>query len=109
DQHYQTVLTWAAESIDGDHFLERIGKKDFAHQDKRAFVKTIRAHLAKHLGRALDTDELWRFLKDFVILHFDFQVGDGSRDAASVVDRLGRLLSPAQRSQAGRIWDNLIA
>ncbi|MBB6012368.1 hypothetical protein HNR59_001713 [Aquamicrobium lusatiense] len=109
DQHYQTVLTWAAESIDGDHFLERIGKKDFSHQDKRAFVETIRIHLTKHLSRPLSADELWRFLKGFVILHFDFQTGDGSRDAASVVDRLGHLLSPAERGQARSIWDNLVA
>ncbi|MGY6707081.1 MAG: hypothetical protein ACXIVF_02040 [Rhizobiaceae bacterium] len=109
DQHYQTVLSWAAESIDGDHFLERIRKKDFSHQDKRDFVETIRTHLARHLGRALSADELWRFLKGFVILHFDFQAGDGSRDAANVIDRLERSLLPAERIQSGRIWDNLIA
>jgi hypothetical protein len=69
DQHYQSVLTWATYSTDGRDFRERIEKGDSSR------------------------DELWRFLGSFVIIHFDFQSGDASRDAAGVVDRLKGLLA----------------
>ena len=107
DQHYQSVLTWATHSTDGHHFRERIDKGDYSHKDKQAFVDAIRSVLRAHVGRGPTDDELWRFLASFVIIHFDFQSGEGSRDAASVVDRLKGLLAPENRAQAARIWDHL--
>lgn len=87
---------WASHSTDGQHFRERIEKGDYSHKDKQAFVETV-------------DDEIWRFLASFVIVHFDFQSGEASRDAANVVDRLKGMLSPANRGLASRIWDHLIA
>lgn len=107
DQHYQTVLTWAAESVDGDHFFERIQKKDFSHEDKRAFVEAVTTLLAAHTARPLTNDELRGFLKSFVIIYFDFQSGENSRDAANVIDRLSGFLPPPDRHEAPRIWDHL--
>lgn len=52
DRHYQSVLSWAAHSIDGDHFAERIEKKDFSHADRRAFVQTVRSVLTEHVTMA---------------------------------------------------------
>lgn len=69
DYHYQAVLSWAAQSIDSDHFIERIEKKDFSHKDKRAFVETIKVLLGAHVGRALTNEEIWRFLKGFIIVY----------------------------------------
>ena len=109
DQHYQSVLTWATYSTDGQHFRERIEKGDYSHKDKQAFVGSVRTVIAWHLGRNLTDDELWRFLAAFVIIHFDFQSGENSRDAANVVDRLKGLLTPENRSQAARIWEHLVA
>jgi hypothetical protein len=109
DQHYQSVLTWASHSTDGQHFRKRIEKGDYSHKDKQAFVETVRAVLNRHVGRDLGDDEIWRFLSSFVIIHFDFQSGIASRDAANIVDRLKGMLSPANRAQATRIWDHLIA
>jgi hypothetical protein len=103
------VLTWASHSTDGQHFRERIEKGDYSHKDKQAFVETVRAVLNRHAGRDVTDDEIWRFLASFVIVHFDFQSGEASRDAANVVDRLKGMLSPANRAQASRIWDHLIA
>jgi NACHT domain len=44
-----------------------------------------------------------------VIVHFDFQSADSSRDAANAIDRLRGILAPAHRDQAVKIWDHLIA
>lgn len=108
DQHYQSVLTWATYSTDGQDFRERIEKGDYSHKDKRAFVETVRTVLTAHVGREPADDEVWRFLGSFVIVHFDFQSGDASRDAAGVVDRLKGLLAPANRGLAAGIWDHLV-
>jgi hypothetical protein len=108
DQHYQSVLTWATYSTDGRDFRERIEKGDYSHKDKQAFVDTVRTVLTAHVGRAPADDEVWRFLGSFVIIHFDFQSDDASRDAAAVVDRLKGLLAPANRGLAAGIWDHLV-
>lgn len=65
--------------------------------------------LEENIGRKLANDELWRFLKAFVIIHYDFQSAVGSRDAAKAVDRLKGILAPEHRFHANRIWDHLIA
>ena len=109
NQHYQSVLAWATHSTDGQHFRERIEKGDYSHQDKQTFVATIEQVLAAHAGRSITNTELWRFLACFVIVHFDFQAGDASRDTAGVIDRLRGLLAADNRAQAPRIWDNLVA
>jgi hypothetical protein len=109
DQHYQSVLKWASNSPDANNFFERIAQPDYSHKDKQAFVETISTILTKHAGRQPSKDELWRFLKAFVIVHFDFQSADSSRDAANAIDRLRGILAPEDRDQATKIWDHLIA
>jgi len=108
DQHYQSVLTWATYSTEGRDFQERIQKGDYSHKDKQEFVDTVRTVLMAHVERKPTDDEVWRFLSSFVIIHFDFQSGDASRDTAGVVDRLKGLLAPANRGLAAGIWDYLV-
>jgi hypothetical protein len=109
DQHYQSVLNWAVHSTDAHHFFERIAQGDYSHQDKRSFVATVKAVLEAYVGRTLTDDELWQFLKAFVIVHYDFQSATCSRDETSVIDRLRGLLPPERRGQAKAIWDYLVA
>jgi hypothetical protein len=77
DQHYQSVLVWAEHSPDTADFLQRMQEGHYSHKDKQSFVTTIRMVLTAHAGRALTDQEFWRFLKCFVIVHFDFQAGGG--------------------------------
>ena len=109
DQHYQSVLKWASSSPDADNFFERIAQPDYSHKDKQAFVETVTTILTKHAARQPSKDEVWRFLKTFVIVHFDFQSADSSRDAANVIDRLRGILASADRDKAAKIWDHLVA
>lgn len=109
DQHYQSVLSWAVHSVDAHHFFERVAEGDYSHQDKRSFVATVKAVLNACAARTLTDDEVWRLLKSFVIIHYDFQSGASSRDAAGAIDRLLGLLPPERRNQATVIWDHLIA
>ena len=102
DQQYQSVLTWATFSTNGRDFRERIEKGDYSHKDKQAFVGTVRSVLTTHVGREPMDDELWKFLGSFVIIHFDFQSGAASRDAAGVVDRIKGLAYPCASRRRGR-------
>ena len=108
DKHYQTVLKWAAHSVSGEHFIERINKKDFSHKDKRVFVDNIRSILESYAPDRITDDAIWTILRSFVILHFDFELKESSRDAESVLDRLRSYLPDAQRQKAVAIWDHLI-
>jgi hypothetical protein len=109
DQHYQSVLSWAEHSPDAQNFFERIARGDYSHQDKQAFLATVKGALETHAGRALADEELWGFFKVFVIVHYDFQSAAGSRDEANTVERLKTLLPPERREEARRIWDHLVA
>jgi len=108
DWHYQSVLNWAVHSSNSDDFFQRIKKKDFSHADREAFVQTIQNVLTRHIGRGTANDELWNLLRTFVIIHFDFQSEQSSRDVASVIDRLRWFLPLDQRNHAGRVWDYLV-
>jgi hypothetical protein len=109
EQHYQSIFSWAEQSTDAAHFFGRIAQPDYSHQDKQSFVETVKTALEWHVQRALTHDELWRFLKAFVIVHYDFQSAPASRDAAIVVDRLKALLPAEKRDQATALWDHLVA
>ena len=108
DKHYQAVLNWAEDSVDGENFLERIEKKDFSHKDKRTFVNTIRQILESYISAIVGDNDLWRFLRSFVILHFDFSLRDGSRDSEGVTDRLRSYLGDDQIQGADALWEHLI-
>jgi NACHT domain-containing protein len=108
DEHYQSVLSWARYSDNADDFFLRIEKKDFSSQARAAFVKTIRDTLNSYAGRSVTSTELWDFLKCLVILHFDFQNGESSRDGEVIRDRLRLLFADQPATSAARLWEHLI-
>ncbi|TSD87573.1 ATP-binding protein [Mycobacterium sp. KBS0706] len=108
DKHLQSVLTWATHSADAADFFQRLGRKDFSHTEKRTFVDSIRTIIADHDGRVPADDAVWRFLQVFVILHFDINLEDRSRDAAATVDRLRDLLKTGWPEQAPAVWSHLV-
>lgn len=108
DQHYQSVLSWATHSADGADFAKRIQRKDFSSSEKRQFVDAVREVLSSCAERAISDDELWRFLKRFVIIHFDLGLETGSRDEELVEDRIRNFLPTADRDKAHSIWDHLV-
>ncbi len=109
DDHYQSVLSWARYSDSADDFFLRIEKQDFSSEEKIAFVQTVRDAFTVHVGRAVSNDELWKFLKCLVIVHFDFQNVEVSRDTEAVCDRLRALFADAPETRAAELWNHLIA
>jgi len=109
DDHYQSVLAWARYSNSAHDFFVRIEKKDFSSEAKVAFVRTIRDALDTHAGRTVSREELWAFLKCMVIVHFDFQTPEVSRDGEAVRDRLRAVFVDEEGDRAVQLWDHLIA
>ncbi|WP_046500745.1 NACHT domain-containing protein [Candidatus Filomicrobium marinum] len=109
DKHYRAVLNWAVHSPDSANFVERVTKEAFSHQDKRTFVTSVRTVLASYAGHIIDDDTLWRFLRCFEIVHFDFSAETGSRDVEGAEDRLRGHLPVEQKDQASSVWAYLVA
>ena len=109
DKYYQSVLSWAVHSPNGQNFIQRITRKDFSHKDQRTFVETTRKILAGHSCTPIDDDTLWRFLCVFRILHFDFDNEDSSRDTSGAQYRIRHCLPIEHRDQTAAIWTHLIA
>ncbi|HEX7705216.1 MAG TPA: AAA family ATPase [Thermoanaerobaculia bacterium] len=100
DEHYTTVLTWARNATTAADFLVRVAALRLASQTQRTFLALVRTLLDRAAGRAITDDELWRFCRSFVLLHFDLQ-SEGSRDAAQLRSILQNALNidAAQRAR----------
>ena len=99
------MLSWARYSDSADDFFLRIKKKG---QAKMVFAMTIREALDARAGRAVTNAEFWGFLKCLVILHFDFQNGEVSRDGETIGDRLRLLFATQPATNATRLCERLI-
>ncbi len=106
DEYYQSVLTWARNSVSASDFLSRVAKAVLSNKTQQHFVKLIRTKLEGYAGGSVPDHELWDFLCSMVILHFDFQEG-GSRDQAYIVEMLSHILPPEKKAEAAHFYIQL--
>lgn len=106
NEYYQSVLTWARNSVSAKDFLTRIFTKNLANKTQRSFVGLIRSKLDSCFGGSVSDEDLWNFLRSMVILHFDFQK-EGSRDYTYAVEVIGHLLPPEQKDRAANLFTKL--
>jgi hypothetical protein len=102
---YQDVLQWASAAEDGTAFFARLAS-DGASADMRQFTATFRSNLVAH-AVADDEDVLWRLLRRFRIMEFDFESSAPlARTHALLLARLSLEAADAPRAEA--LWANLI-
>ena len=107
ERSYQEVLSWARELGTAETFFSRLNQKRLANSDMRKFVENFRANL--RLAEAHhDDDAVWRILRRFQILVFDFNQ-QGSSTETLVRDRCGMLLTPEEASKANTFWQALVS
>ena len=106
DEHYQTVLSWARNSVSTDDFLSRVSRQRLSSQTQRSFVSLVRNKLNECAGRSVSDEELWNFLRAMVILYFDFQ-REGSRDQSHVVEMLRHSIPP-DGGNASNLFQELV-
>ena len=107
DAHYRTVLTWARNSQSGADFMRRITLKDFSHQLRGAFVDDVRHIIRAHIATDPTDEDLWRLLRSFVILHFDFNADASSGDENAAIATIQAYLTGADKGRSRDIWNAL--
>jgi hypothetical protein len=102
----QEVLHWARQLPDGTTFSAHIGREKFASKAMRDFVEVFRGNLAV-VGASTDDGSVWRLLRRFQILVFDFEApGSDYEHRARERGRLALTIDQANR--APDLWPVLI-
>jgi hypothetical protein len=100
------VLHWARQLPDGATFAAHINLEGFSSKGMRDFVEFFRANLSA-AGAPADDDTVWRLLRRFQILVFDFE-SYGSDYEHRARERVRLKLIPEQASRASELWPILI-
>lgn len=108
EQAGRNVLTWARQSTDSTDFLHRIAARKHASDGMRTFLGTIRNGLNGAAGTPIDDEDVWQFLRHFVVLHFDFEHDEASDSRIEVIERLRYALSPDDNDRALDLWRALV-
>lgn len=103
---YQEVLRWARETNSSEVFFARLERRGTANDDMRSFVSTFRDHLSTYEA-AHDDLHVWKLLKRFQILVFDFSQNGGAEDYWAI-ERAKGLLQDEDRYLAGALWSSII-
>lgn len=106
EQVCQEVLHWARQLPDGATFAAHINRQSFASNDMRSFVDVFRANLAL-AGAPTEDEMLWRLLRRFQILVFDFESAGSDYDHR-VRENLRWMLGADQAHRANDLWPVLI-
>ena len=103
---YQDVLEWARKAANGAEFFRRVGAKGVSGPDMRKFAETFRANLVD-AGVANHDEDVWRLVRRFSILEFDFESSAPlARTLALVVAK--QILAPGDATRVEALWSNLI-
>lgn len=102
---YQDVLSWARQLDDAQTFHERISRAGMASDSMRSFVSVFRENLAAS-GGPHDDVSIWRLLRRFQILVFDF-TATGSASNELMRDRALRALEEGTIADAQNLWARL--
>ena len=106
DGPYQDVLAWAREFQDAASFHRRLELPKVANPSMRTFVSTFRTHLKSH-GAPDDDEAVWRVLRRFQILVFDFTAKSSSAEDLAK-ERAIRILPPGEEHKASDLWRLLV-
>jgi hypothetical protein len=103
---YQDVLLWARAAETSSDFFDRVAAKGVGSDEMRTLIATFRSHLVA-AGVADDDDVIWKLLRRFVILVFDFEsIAPLARLHALALAR--QVLADEDISRAESLWSGLI-
>lgn len=102
----QEVLHWARQLPDGATFAAHINRENFSSKGMRDFVDVFRANLGA-VGAPTDGETVWRLLRRFQILVFDFE-SPGSDYEHRARERGRSALATDQANRAADLWPVLI-
>lgn len=100
--HVQDVLKWSQTSINAKSFYTKVEKFSV----KTKIVKSFADGLQKTIGRKPQNDEVYRLLKHFVVIPFDFEKRTG-RDHVDIRDQLIKSVEHNDERNAGSLFSIL--
>jgi hypothetical protein len=106
ERHCQEVLHWARRLTTSAEFAAHIGREGFSNAGMRGFVDIFRQHL-RAAGAPDDDETVWRLLRRFQILVFDFEA-PGSDFEHRARERARLILAPEQTDRATDLWPLLV-
>ena len=102
---YQDVLNWARNIEDATTFHARLNREGEANDAMRSFVSTFRENL-KAAGAPHNDETVWKILRRFHILVFDFTAAD-SASAELMHERALRAVESGGMDEARNLWSRL--
>jgi hypothetical protein len=102
---YQDVLNWARNIEDATTFYARLNREGEANDAMRRFVAAFRGNL-EAAGAPHDDETVWKILRRFHILVFDFSAAD-SASAELMRERALRALESGGMDEARNLWSRL--
>ncbi|WP_299391413.1 hypothetical protein [Pelagibius sp.] len=103
---YQDVLSWSRAVNTSAAFFNRLNAKGVASPDMREFVNSFRTNLVA-AGIDDDDDVIWRIIRRFQILEFDFE-SSAPLVRTYVLDRARLVLAQQDNAKADVLWSTLI-
>lgn len=106
DKHFRPLLEWARTSKDSTEFLRKVSLPIFSSQEKQEYLKIIRYLLSKSKGNNITNDEIWKFLRCLVVIHFDLEYA-GSRDSVHCWNCLLDQIKNRNEGQAKLLFNSI--
>lgn len=103
---YRELLSRVRSHASAAAFFGHLDTAGLYNEDQRTFIKTLRTHL-KTFGADHSDEAVWRVLRGFQILYFDF-IGPGSGDEANARGRCADVLHADAKGDAANFWDALV-
>ena len=106
DKHLQPLLKLARTSKDPSEFLQKVSLPIFSSGQQQKYLEIIRNLLSKSKGNKVTNNEIWKFLRCVVVIHFDLE-NAGSHDLVQCWNRLLDQLENRDEGQAKSLFDTL--
>lgn len=101
-----TVCDFARASLTHQTFLQRFDEDGNAGANHLRIVEIFRTLLNEYTGQAVTDCDLYRFLKHFVLIKFDF-LHDEATDPVEAITQLRHTLTVSEQSRASDLWARL--
>lgn len=100
----RTILDWARHSEDAGDFIMKVNELKFSSDAKRAKLAAFRAQLKKaNNGIDVTDEQLFKFLKSFYILGYDFDCSAGT-----ILSLLHSLIGQYSTENAQLLWSRVV-
>lgn len=101
------VCEFARASLTYQSFFQRFSDDGNAGANHLRIVEVFRALLNEYAGQAITDYDLYRFLKHFVLIKFDF-LHEEATDPVEAITQLRHTLAISEQSRASALWVRLV-